>query len=84
MIDENQNAWFEAGASVNSSDRDGRSFLFIGAGEGNLDLATTLLAREVALIQARTNGVTSLFMAALEGHLFVVELLLGREEAAVN
>ena len=45
-------ALLEAGASVNSSDRDGRSFLVIGACTGDLDLLNTLLDREADVNQA--------------------------------
>ena len=55
----------ESGAFVDSPDLDGRSFLFIGARQCDLDLVTTLLLdREAAVNQAKDGGGTPQFIAA--------------------
>mmetsp|Transcript_77203 Transcript_77203/g.154756 ORF Transcript_77203/g.154756 Transcript_77203/m.154756 type:complete len:264 (-) Transcript_77203:148-939(-) len=72
-------ALLESGASVNTSDQDGRTLLFVVARENELNLVTTLLNHGANVNQARTDdGNTPLIIAAQHCHLPVVQLLLDR------
>ena len=69
---------FEQGVPANSTDRDGRTFLYVASLVGNSCFAEKLLGEGVSINHVTSSGVSALHVASQEGHLDVVQLLLGR------
>ena len=73
----------ENGADANSTERSGRSALYLASEAGNDDMVELLLKHKADVNATSRYGKSSLYVAAENGHLNIVKLLI-KHDAEVN